>query len=88
MQYLPQFADRRGNHTAIVDGKEKIIVDDWLVIHFTLEELKELRVVQQNAGVRLQDFNNLYPVATFQEYLDTVHEASYKLRRPIGAFLL
>lgn len=80
----PEFAHLRGNHSVVLDGIEQIVYDDWLVIHFTLEQLKTLRVQQQPNGVRLQDFNELYPISTFQEFLDVIHESSLKLGRPIG----
>lgn len=80
----PEFASLRGNHSVIIDGKNQTIVDDWLAIHFTLEEIKTLRVQQQPNGVGLQDFNSLYAISTFQEFLDTIHEISWKLGKPIG----
>jgi len=80
----PEFAHLRGNHSVIVDGKNQTIIDDWLVIHFTLEQLKTLKVQQQPNGVRLQYFNDLFTIATFQEFLDTIHRMSAKLNKPIG----
>jgi glycerophosphoryl diester phosphodiesterase len=80
----PEFAALRGNHNVIIDGKNKTIYDDWLVIHLTLDELKTLRIQQQPNGVRLQDFNDLYEIITFQEFLDAIHEISFKLGKPIG----
>lgn len=80
----PEFAHLRGNHSVIIDGKNQTIYDDWLIIHFTLEELKTLKVQQQPTGVRLQDFNDLYSIATFQEFLDAIHEISFKIEKSIG----
>jgi glycerophosphoryl diester phosphodiesterase len=80
----PEFAHLRGNHSVIVDGKEQTIIDDWLVVDFTLAELKSLTVQQQTNGVRLQYFNELFPIATFQEFLDSIHKMSFKLGKPIG----
>lgn len=84
----PEFAGLRGNHSVIIDGKDQTIIDDWLAIHFTLEELKTLRVQQQPNGVRLQDFNELYEISTFQEFLDSIHEISWKVGKPIGNYFV
>ncbi|CAL8079896.1 unnamed protein product [Orchesella dallaii] len=74
----PEFADRRGNHSVYKDGKPDVVVDDWLIIHFTLDELKTLKVKQQPDGVRPLYFNELFSIATFQEFIDAVHKVSAK----------
>lgn len=80
----PEFADRRGNHSVVIDGKNQTIIDDYLAIDFTLEELRTLRVLQQPNGVRQLYFNDLFTIATFQEFVDAIHRISYKLKKPIG----
>jgi glycerophosphoryl diester phosphodiesterase len=61
----PEFASRkRKGADAEAQGRE-----DWWVADFTLAELKTLRAIQPFRG-RSKAFDNLYPVATFDEVLD------------------
>ena len=49
------------------DYNGEVDIEDWWVTDFTLEELLELRLVQQ-FEFRDQSFNNLYTIPTFEEY--------------------
>jgi len=60
---IEDFADRK--RTADYNGE--VDIEDWWVTDFTLEELLELRLVQQ-FEFRDQAFNNLYTIPTFEEY--------------------
>jgi hypothetical protein len=82
----PQFLHLRGNYTIIVDGEEENLINDYLVVNFTLAELKTLTLNQRQKGVRLQYFNGLFPIPTFQEFIDSVHKISSELAKPIGSW--
>ncbi|CAG7820081.1 unnamed protein product, partial [Allacma fusca] len=56
---------------------------NWYIRNFTLAELKTLRVIQQKTGVRPQEYNRLFTIPTFREYLQAVHEMIYKLNKTI-----
>jgi glycerophosphoryl diester phosphodiesterase len=62
----PEFADRRVER----NGRE-----DWWVMDFTAEELRTLRARQVFAD-RPQEFNDRYPVLTFDDFLDIVEAQS------------
>ncbi|CAG7721823.1 unnamed protein product, partial [Allacma fusca] len=57
---------------------------NWFIRDFTLAELKTLRIIQQNIGIRPQDYNGFFTIPTFQEYLDVIHRMTFKLNRTIG----
>jgi len=57
---------------------------NWFIRDFTLAELKTLRIVQQNTGIRPQDYNGFFTIPTFQEYLGVIHRMTFKLNRTIG----
>jgi glycerophosphoryl diester phosphodiesterase len=57
---------------------------NWYIRDFTLAELKTLRIVQQDTGIRPQDYNGLFSIPTFDEYLAVIHRMTFKLNRTIG----
>jgi glycerophosphoryl diester phosphodiesterase len=80
----PEFAHLRKTFNDILDGKPKVIANDWFISDFTLAELKTLKVRQKNIGVRPLYFDTVFEIPTFEEYLTLVQDLSYKLNRPLG----
>lgn len=80
----PEFFDKMMNYTGVIGVVHETIVNDWYIQDFTLEELKTLKVHQNQDGVRPQYFNEQFGIPTFQEYLDVIHKMTYKLNRIIG----
>ena len=67
---MPNYESQLENKTLIqrtADYNGEVDIEDWWVTDFTLEELFELRLVQQ-FDFRDQSFNNLYTIPTFEEY--------------------
>ncbi|KAJ1675971.1 hypothetical protein EV182_000224 [Spiromyces aspiralis] len=81
---LPQFADRRRKYTWVYDGSGPVSVYDWFIVDFTLDELKQVRVRQENFTWRPQVYNDLFAIPTFAEYLDAVRHVSSVLNRSFG----
>jgi glycerophosphoryl diester phosphodiesterase len=61
----PEFASRKRKSP----DPEAADREDWWVADFTLAELKTLRAIQPFRG-RSKQFDNLYPIPTFDEVLD------------------
>jgi len=59
----------------------------WYIRNFTLAQLQSLRLKQEAVGIRPLDFDLLFRIPTFDEYLRTVHRMTYKLNRTIGESL-
>ena len=57
---------------------------NWFIRDFTIAQLKTLRIIQQNIGIRPQDFNSYFTIPTFVEYLGTIHRMTFKLNRTVG----
>ena len=72
----PEFLHLRRNSS---EGEYK-----WYIQEFTLEELKRLRVKQKRTGVRPQDFNGIFSIPTFQEFIQVIHELNYKMNKSVG----
>lgn len=73
---VPRFSDRR----KVVDGRE-----DWFVEDFTLQELRELRARQAFPG-RTREFDDRFPIPTFQEVIDLVQRKREETGRRIGIY--
>lgn len=82
----PEFQHLKRNFSGIIGVVYENIVDDFFIEDMTLEQLKTLKVKQNNDGVRLQYFNNHLQIPTFQEYIDVLHKMTVKLNRAIGKF--
>jgi glycerophosphoryl diester phosphodiesterase len=78
LQYL------KWNYTGPLGVHNVTIIDDWFIPDLTLPQIRMLTVEQKNVGIRPQYFNEMFKIATFQEYLDVVHKMSYKMNRSIG----
>jgi len=65
----PEFADRKTIRT--IDGVERT---DWYTVDFTLEEIKTLRKVQYR-DYRDQQYNGMFELATFDEYVEVAKTA-------------
>jgi glycerophosphoryl diester phosphodiesterase len=74
----------RKNYTGVVGGSMLKIEDDWFIPDLTFTQLRMLRVKQAKVGVRPQYFNKIFQIPTFQEYLELMHELSFKIGRSIG----
>lgn len=76
----PEFAARRTTKT--IDG---ITETGWFASDFTLAEIKTLRAVQR-VPFRLQQFNGLYQVPTFDEVLTLARRTKALTGRTIGVY--
>ncbi len=76
----PEFAGRRT--TKIIDG---ITETGWFADDFTLAEIKTLRAVQR-VPFRLQRFNGIYEIPTFDEVLDLARRGRRLTGRVIGVY--
>ncbi|CAG7731366.1 unnamed protein product, partial [Allacma fusca] len=56
----------------------------WYIQNFTLQELQTIKIFQKDTGIRPKEFNGIFSIPTFQEFLDTIHDLNYKLGRSIG----
>lgn len=83
----PEFEHLRRNFSGIIGVVYENIVNDFFIEDLTLEQLKTLRVKQNNEGVRLQYFNDHLQIPTFQEFIDVIHKVTLTLNRTIGNFL-
>lgn len=83
---LPQFADKMTNFTGVIDEDMApiTITDDWFIKDFTLAELRQIKVVQRQIGIRPQLFNDLFTIPTFEEYLQNVHHNAFRLNKSVG----
>jgi glycerophosphoryl diester phosphodiesterase len=82
-----EFADRmveQFNEVIDEGAAPANITNEWFIKDFTLEELKNLTVIQKDAGIRPKIFDNLFKIPTFEEYLEVVHNAALALKRSIG----
>jgi glycerophosphoryl diester phosphodiesterase len=77
----PEFADRK--RTVLLDG---VSTTGWFTHDFTLAELKTLRAVERLPAVRQRNtlYNGLFPVPTFQEFLDLRDRLAKELGRDLG----
>ena len=74
MSSRPEFADRKTNYT--IYGKP--VNNEWFSVDFTLAELKTLGRVQP-LHFRNQNYNGLYKIATFEEYIAVAKKADRKI---------
>ncbi|XP_021946148.1 glycerophosphodiester phosphodiesterase GDPD5 isoform X2 [Folsomia candida] len=83
---LSQFDHKKKNFTGVIDeGMGNVtITDDWFIKDFTLDELKVLKVIQKDVGIRPQRFNNMFGIPTFEDYLTTVHHNAFRLNKSVG----
>ncbi|KAJ9064007.1 hypothetical protein DSO57_1034933 [Entomophthora muscae] len=84
VEKFAKFSSRRRNFTGELDGKPTTIENEYFISDFTVAELKELRVVQKEVGVRPQYFNELFQIPTLEEFLEEMVTAADKLGRPIN----
>lgn len=80
----PELEHLRRNFSGIIGVVYENIVNDFFIEDLTLEQLKTLRVKQNNIGSRLQYFNDHLQIPTFQEFIDVMHKMTVKLNRTIG----
>ena len=64
--------------TYFIDGAFRT---DYFSIDFTLEEMKTIKM-RQNLDYRDQSYNDIFPIVSFDEYIDIAQNAS----RPIGIY--
>ncbi|MGB2128838.1 MAG: glycerophosphodiester phosphodiesterase [Flavicella sp.] len=77
---LPKFNFKK--NTKNIDGKQ---VEDWFVSDFTFSEIKELKAKQAFPD-RNQEFNNRYPISSFDEVIVLVKRKSNEIGRKIGIY--
>ena len=65
--FIPSYKIKHLFKKRTADYNGEVDIEDWWVTDFTLEELLELRLVQQ-FEFRDQSFNNLFTIPTFEEY--------------------
>lgn len=89
-----RFASRMRNVT-IPDndgsGQTLEILNDWLIVDFTLAELKSLKLSVNPVGrlnMRLPWFDGLFTIPTFQEYLDLIQDCEHSINQVIDKQLL
>lgn len=87
IEYHPEFEHLRRNFSGIIGVVYENIVNDYFIEDLTLEEVKKLRVNQNQDGVRLQYFNGHLEIPTFQEFIDVMHKMTVKLNRTIGKWV-
>ncbi|RYM14637.1 MULTISPECIES: glycerophosphodiester phosphodiesterase [Sphingobium] len=79
----PEFADRKTSKT--IDG---VAMTGWFTEDFTLAELRTLRARERLPDVRPANrrFDDLYPIATFEEILKLVRAKEAEAGRRIGLY--
>uniref|UniRef100_H2YK22 glycerophosphodiester phosphodiesterase n=1 Tax=Ciona savignyi TaxID=51511 RepID=H2YK22_CIOSA len=75
----PEFQDRVKRYR--IDGR---FIEDYFTVDFTMEELKTLRTVQSRS-YRDQSYNYQFPMASFDDYIAVVKNAS-AFGRTIGIY--
>lgn len=84
VRYHPEFADRLD--TEIVgDDRGGVPQDGYFVKDFTLEEVKTLGAIQDQA-FRDQSYNGQFEIATLDEIIDLVQEVEEETGREIGIY--
>jgi len=76
IETIPKFSDRKQWRKY-----EGVPYNDWWVVDFTLEELKEIRLIQDNE-LRNPAYNGQFPIPTLQEYIDVAKSAN----RTVGIY--
>ncbi|CAL8071341.1 unnamed protein product [Orchesella dallaii] len=62
-----------------LNGEVKTIRDDWLISDFTLAQLKTLRIIQKETGIRPKYFDRMFSIPTFDEFMEAVHKFTFKV---------
>ena len=76
----PEFASRRTTKT--IDG---VVEQGWFADDFTLKEIKTLGAVQR-LGFRMQRFNGVFRIPTFDEVIELAQREGKQVDRTIGVY--